>query len=354
MIIPDHSISVVLQGPVIGTPHVPAEQQLTRRCAASIRRIFPAAEIVLSTWRGADVTGIEHDVLVESDDPGTVRTLAEKSVNLNRLLVSSRAGIERATRPYVLKSRTDIELLGDGFLRHPPRYPARAETGRIFSERLITWSWLTKVPQRSTVGLYHLSDMLTFGPREDVLSLWSVPLYTRSEAELADDRRRSQDPADTEVPLASYTSEQYLWLTRARASRAIRLPKQPDAEAIETAEQLLANNFIVLDPQQFQAQWKGGERLTRAAWVETYSYAEWQGLYRRHCDPSFRPDCDWQLLSKRLIRLALRRGSWLVRAYRGLYHWIVPDGRGKAPQPLVRALRARIAALFTRQPRRKP
>lgn len=54
-------ISVVVQGAVGGYTPV---------CLASVRKHLPESEIVLSTWKGSNVEGLDYDVLVLSDDPG--------------------------------------------------------------------------------------------------------------------------------------------------------------------------------------------------------------------------------------------------------------------------------------------
>ncbi len=62
MSVPLQEISVVVQGPVVGASSDPDDRQLTRRCLTSIRALLPNAEIILSTWRGSDVSGLQLDV----------------------------------------------------------------------------------------------------------------------------------------------------------------------------------------------------------------------------------------------------------------------------------------------------
>jgi WavE lipopolysaccharide synthesis len=74
----------------------------TRQVCAAIRRWFPGSEIVVSTWRGQDVDGIDADQVVRSEDPGPLPS----AHNTNRQLVSSREGVRRASNPLVVKLRS--------------------------------------------------------------------------------------------------------------------------------------------------------------------------------------------------------------------------------------------------------
>ena len=56
-------ISVVVQGAI--------NSEVTPKCLESIRKYLPEAEIILSTWEGSDVVGLDYDKLVLNKDPGT-------------------------------------------------------------------------------------------------------------------------------------------------------------------------------------------------------------------------------------------------------------------------------------------
>lgn len=58
-------ISVVVQGAI--------NKEITPRCLQSIRTLLPNAEIILSTWEGSDVDGLDYDKLVLNKDPGAVK-----------------------------------------------------------------------------------------------------------------------------------------------------------------------------------------------------------------------------------------------------------------------------------------
>ena len=171
-------VSVVVQGPVSGRPDDPPERQLTRRVLAQVRQLWPAAEIILSTWRGAVTEGLDFNELVTSDDPGAIplndHALQRTNNNLNRQIVSTRHGLARATRPYAVKLRTDCLLqraIDFGELNHGPRHPKWS----IFEKPVLTLNLHTVHPLRRPV-LFFISDIFHAGLRSDLLSLWSIPL----------------------------------------------------------------------------------------------------------------------------------------------------------------------------------
>ena len=61
-LVDNKDITVVVQGAV--------DREKTPICLQSIRRMLPGAFIILSTWEGTDVDGLEYDDVVLSEDPG--------------------------------------------------------------------------------------------------------------------------------------------------------------------------------------------------------------------------------------------------------------------------------------------
>ena len=127
--IADSEISVVIQGPLLA-----GQAEGAARCVQSLQRVLPGAELILSSWQGEDASAFAPPVrVVLSPDPGAFAT-TERPYNLNRMLVSTQAGLKAATRRYCLKLRTDLALADRSFL-----VLAASRPGSLF-ERPLTMS----------------------------------------------------------------------------------------------------------------------------------------------------------------------------------------------------------------------
>jgi hypothetical protein len=104
MNISSKDISVVVQGPI----H--KQDNLTKRVLESVRTHLPDAELILSTWKGSEVDGLNYDILVENHDPGTINNFLSGSENFLRQVTSTFSRLQASSRKYVLKSRTDVLL----------------------------------------------------------------------------------------------------------------------------------------------------------------------------------------------------------------------------------------------------
>jgi hypothetical protein len=178
MEISDQTISVVIQGPVIGTGASPSETSTTAAVIKSVRQFLPKAEVILSTWEGTACDHIPADIVVMSKDPGAFPVDESTSPvlynNLNRMLVSTQAGLAKSGRPFSIKLRTDTPL------RRAPDYslisPVSCESlPKLFDRRILASHIYTRHPLKRPV-LFHLSDLVHFGSTSAMRTLWNIPL----------------------------------------------------------------------------------------------------------------------------------------------------------------------------------
>ena len=293
-------ISVVVQGPVVGKPGDAYEQRLTRRCLDSVRAHLPSAEIVLSTWAGADVSDLPFDRLVESEDPGGMRCdpfpntrwSTPTPYNANRQVVSTRNGLREATRPVAMKLRGDMVLTGTGFLRYFLRYPKRADGWRILRDRVVIPDWFTRNPRGPRKQPHHPSDWFHFGWREDLLDMWDTPLTDAAMPLWYETHPRPPELTDTWL-LYRYTVEQCVWLGFLRKHGEVDFDHKLDARphVVKESELIFANNLVVASMAELDLRFlKYGS--SRVDWGTLYTHGDWQRLYRDYCDPTFRPGFD--------------------------------------------------------------
>lgn len=166
-------LTLVLQGAF--HPYITRDGEHAWRNLRRTRRALPGACVILSTWEDADVPrDLPVDLVVRSPDPGPLAPLKlhdAKANNVNRQLVSTRAGMAAVTTPYAAKLRTDCWLEHAGFLDFHAEQRGR-EGGR---ERLQACSFFTLDPTVFERLPFHLSDWFQFGPADMVRRYWSAP-----------------------------------------------------------------------------------------------------------------------------------------------------------------------------------
>lgn len=282
-------IDVVIQGAIAGNPGDPARLQLTARCLESLRAHLPGARLILSTWEGSDVTGLDFDELVLSKDPGGLvgvgKSGREMIFNLNRQLVSTQAGLAAAERPYAFKFRTDITLENANFLTYWERHPKRCDDWKVLQERVLISAYFTTNPCRFGRQAFNLSDWATFGRQEDVQRVWSAPPFADEDMRFYQ-RHPELDNPEYPAPYR-YTAEQHIWLHLLRSHAPVPCEHQWDfgPHNAPIHHLALANNAVVLEPKRFGLRFhKYGFGLLNK--LGMYSYAEWAGLYQQHCDPA--------------------------------------------------------------------
>lgn len=324
-------ISVVIQGPVFPAGGKNGEGS-TARAIESTRRVLPGAEVILSTWEGADTSGLKPDQLICSPDPGGNSRIDDGKLwsfgNITRQMVSTRAGLEAATRPYAVKLRADAELRSDAFLHLGAKYPARSEKLRLFAERLVIPSYISWSPDRPETRLFHLSDLFFFGATEDLRKLFSIPLPPLRcipEEYGADDPNRSL----SEV-LTNCTMEQYLHSVLVRAHQPISLHSTnettPELRALH--DLYVANNFVIGEFHQIGLHVAKFAETSRLLLLDHYTHGEWQRLYRKYCDPHFSPGFDWTAFKNRTAPWVIPPARSLLRLAARLSRPLRPQRRG--------------------------
>ena len=141
----------------------------------SVRRLLPKAELIFSTWEGSDVTGLTFDKVIFSKDPGgtgLVRRYPHEQVfNVNRIIVSSFAGIKQATRMYCLRLRSDLILTSLDFLGCYNKYSVYVGQDAIVSRRIMVDGLMT-----SKDLLFDVGDWWHLGLTSDMYRFYNIPL----------------------------------------------------------------------------------------------------------------------------------------------------------------------------------
>jgi len=281
-------ISVVVQGPIVDDPISPDREKLTSRCLKNIRKFLPGAEIILSTWKDSNLDGLEYDIVVENDDPGSYyrNDFFKVLNNVNRQIVSTKNGIFKANKKYVLKLRSDVILESANFLKYFAKYKKKSDQFNILKERVLACTFFSRNPRWLRPYPFHPSDLVFFGLKEDLVNIWDIPLAKEPETS----RWFEFNPRPTldyyPPDLARYCPEQYIWISFLKKYNVIHCDHQWDTSGhnIELTELTFANNLVLIEPEKWQISWVKYDKIRLVDWVSIYSHKEWLALYKKYCD----------------------------------------------------------------------
>ena len=283
-----NEISVVVQGAI--------DKENTPKCLKSIRKVFPQAEIILSTWEGANVEGLDYDEVIFNKDPGGVKDpfVPTFTNNLLRQMVSTKSGVKKAGRKYILKIRSDLYIFRNNLERCFKLFPLRNKEFSIFNHRLLGCSFFSK-KYISAGNLiqpvpFHISDWFVFGLAQDVRDF-----YIRQE--LPDEPEQScyfeKHPynggkANLFGCAHQYAPEQYIcykFFERYFPKIDYKDYMSYTQENIVLSEQIIANNFQIFSPKSlgFYCLKKNTNKDFYRRWSKnqlTLPYNLWCGLYR--------------------------------------------------------------------------
>lgn len=238
-------ISVIVQGAV--------DNQVTPKALKSIRTYLPDAEIILSTWEGTDVSGLDYDIVLLNKDPEAYIYYwkNKRQNNVNRQLVSVQQGLKRATKKYVLKIRTDCVLDNTAFLLHFDLFNHFNPDFKIFQHKVLACSVCSREYACGT-GLpvpFHVSDFWFFGLAEDIRNYFDeTPLMTKEQA--AEWHHKFPDRTPDYQCFWAYPPEQYYavsWAKRHFDNIQFDDWSEWTLELFNLSQNIIYNNFIFLD-----------------------------------------------------------------------------------------------------------
>lgn len=215
--------SVIIQGPILGKPGQPNEEQLTMQCIQSVRRILPDSEIIISTWEGTDVRHLDYDKVVFCQDPGAITyndfELKHVYNNNNRQIVSTKNGLDLATKTYAIKLRSDFILQNSNFINLIDNYESSYKY-KFFKKRILVLNISSRDPCKTPL-LFAISDLFQVGLTEDLRKLWSIPLQPEPLTTRAFPYKKQflNDPFSFNQYKMQYSCEQYIWFSFSKINK---------------------------------------------------------------------------------------------------------------------------------------
>lgn len=259
-------ITVVVQGAVCSR---------TKEALLSAKKHLPDSHLILSTWSGSNLNGLEYDELVLSEDPGFHWYSNQpngKKNNVNRQIISTFNGLRRSETTYSLKIRSDFVLTGHEFLKYFNQFTKSDQRYRVFEKKILSCVFFARDPRWKNSYPFHPSDIAFFGLTTDLLNLFDVPLMTQEES-----------------THCKYVPEQHLWincLIKNGHKIDLKHQKQISKKIIEDTEKYAVSNFLHLDWEQFNLSAPKHLRdFDQCNLQNVITYVEWQRLYQKYLDP---------------------------------------------------------------------
>jgi glycosyltransferase involved in cell wall biosynthesis len=269
-------ISVVVQGAI--------DRELTSKCLRSIRKRLPDAEIILSTWEGSNTDGLDYDVLLLNKDPGSFKMSQFEANNIKRQIYSTSQGLNRATKKYSLKIRSDIKLTSSGFLSYFDKFNDYNENWHFLEKRIIIPSFVTRDP-RIWESPMCPSDWCSFGLTEDMKKLWNIDFPTSEEEHWFNNHPRDEKVLYSYPVLESrYNPEQFIWINFIKKyKKELHCEHMFDVNEFSIEETLcsFANNLIILNPKQFGIKFLKQRRPGSDHW-HIITYNEFLSIYNKY------------------------------------------------------------------------
>jgi hypothetical protein len=280
--IENSDITIVLQGG-LGTGWD------IRYQARYLRTVMPGVKVILATQKSAakNFEGqADFDDVVLTDDPGAMPPvkLIGAPHNINRQILSSKAGLDAVTTPYAMKMRTDAYITSRrsvdlwekwGIDKRGPRAKG---AGRILVVNLFTLN-----PRFDERLCYHVSDWFQFGRTEDLRAFWSGPEMDFGTNVWYEHQPFAQGSLPREREFRSkYATEQ--WLTLGYLYGAgpypIEYHNHVSPEIVREFDENLADNFVVVHPADIGLEMPKHKYVYGSRYFNTicYSFADWKKL----------------------------------------------------------------------------
>lgn len=286
-------ISVVVQGKV--------NEGATSLCLKSIREYLPKSEIILSTWEGTDVSGLDYDKALLNKDPGGVAFLLKDNHtnNGNRQLFSTQEGIKIASRPYILKLRTDLFLESANFLDYWDKFSKSNPDYFVFKHKVLTSTVYAreKFKINNYLTPFHLSDFWFFGLKED-LEDYFLKTEFLNDIEAGNWQYKYPNKVTNLQFHWRYPPEQYYCVAWAkRHFSKIKFDDLSDWDRVnfELSKKILYNNFIFLGyAQSGVMSMKEGHRSSMYREKDInglINFEVFQQRYAEFCDSEYAVGC---------------------------------------------------------------
>ena len=273
------AISFVVQGGI----KTELDKKSASKCTESIRKFFPKAQIIISTWLKNDVSGLDFDKCVMSKDPGATIFDDKNQTfqNINRQIVSSRNGIAESKTDYTVKIRNDLYFTNATLLNWMERieYINNLRKYPVIGEQPIIVTNVTSVNPRKKIKLpFHPCDWIYAGNTKDLIQVFEIPQMPQSWIRYFQDRPHPENWPEKSY-LSRFPAESYIWSSYLKKELEIDFKHGSDISGANTtiSEQTFASELIVV-PLRLLGLKSSKHQISEHKLRSMYSYSEYRAI----------------------------------------------------------------------------
>lgn len=281
MKINNDNISFLLQGRI--------SLDETGESLKSIFVLFDNPIVVVATWSNLRDVGDLLKINFPSvkflflDDPGSeYRKLDPPTLhNVNRIIYSSKIGLDYISSDYVFKIRADIKILNKNFINLYIKYYYidNKSSDTPFKERILISNQTTIDPKRGPKLLYHPCDWVAFGLTKDIKLYFDIDFMCHQDHYWYKYNLKPENKIDTDN-FSKYMAEDYIGYTSLRRFYNIQHDfycDYSDAE-IKKWESILGTIYIVASNDEIGIMNLKYKNIHDFHLFKSYTFIRWKRI----------------------------------------------------------------------------
>ena len=285
-------ITVVVQGPYF--------KNITEKVLNNIYTKFKDSELIFSTYKGERIEKKYKEkfkIIYNKILPKTPNSLEPLMYyNYYGHVRTSLNGIKKSSKNYILKTRSDIVFNNASFLEYFDKFNFFNKNYKILKKRVIISSHYTIDPRKNPLPI-HFSDWFFFGLKSDLKKIFNQKYMSKENKKVPLWFLKKEKPKFFfNQYMCKFRAEQNLMINFLKKFMNIDLKHGYDhnIKNVILTEKILANNFIVLNPNIISYNCLRHQNFTDNQdliyFNELITFKKWQKIYKKYCNKKFKTE----------------------------------------------------------------
>jgi hypothetical protein len=254
------------------------EKEFAKKCTNSIRKHFPTANLILSTWEESDIEGISFDSLIFNKDPGAVG-LDKSIMNINRQILSTQSGLRQSKTLFSVKVRNDLYFTNDNLTNYINLMNELEKRDSNLFEKPVLVTNVTSVnPEKRIKRPLHPCDWIYVGLTSDLQDLFDIPFYPKEYESYFENRELPKLWPHSKY-YVRYPAESYIYSSYLKNFMPLLFDHGSHAskENLDLSIKLFSEEFIVL-PHHLIGMKSSKHRIEQFELNNMYGYHQWKKI----------------------------------------------------------------------------